>query len=222
MSSLFERIKSAIPSDGLQIAPYKVIRQVQDYEERIYPPQTWVRTSMRNNSREDCTYPMFWKLFNYISGQNGRQLKIPMTAPVSVLVQPDDDQCGGAAAGDLQITFTMAFYIPPPFDQDPPEPNESSVTIEYRPELRIFVRTYGGFTNDRIDQEERCHLLASLTTEDREMVQQSQPGSVHYCAGYDPPLKLFFRRNEIWLPIIQPGLTGVNNQSDGITTILTP
>jgi hypothetical protein len=112
----------------------------KDYEERIYPPQTWVRTSMRNNSREDCTYPMFWKLFNYISGQNGRQLKIPMTAPVSVLVQPDDDQCGGAAAGDLQTTFTMAFYIPAPFDQDPPEPNESSVTIEYRPELRIFVR----------------------------------------------------------------------------------
>lgn len=31
MSSLFERIKSAIPSDGLQIASYKVIRNVQVY-----------------------------------------------------------------------------------------------------------------------------------------------------------------------------------------------
>ena len=149
----------------------------------MYPPQTWVRTSMRNKSREDCTYPMFWKLFNYISGQNKRQVKIPMTAPVSVLVQPStDDEC--EAAADLQTTFTMAFYIPAPFDQDPPQPDDSSVTIEYRPELRIFVRfvyiylkyflrnyslfvfvcfidsnrlfcfrTYGGFTNDRIDQE---------------------------------------------------------------------
>jgi hypothetical protein len=80
---------------------------------------------------------MFWKLFNYISGENERHVKIPMTAPVSVLVQPDD---GSEATGDLQTTFTMAFYIPAPFDQDPPQPNDSSVTIEYRPELRIFVR----------------------------------------------------------------------------------
>lgn len=179
---------------------------------------------------------MFWKLFNYISGENKRQVKIPMTAPVSVLVQPStDDEC--EAAADLQTTFTMAFYIPAPFDQDPPQPDDSSVTIEYRPELRIFVRfvyirwkyflrnysvivfvcfsidsnrlfcfrTYGGFTNDRIDQEERCHLLASLSAEDRELVieQQSKPGGgVYYCAGYDPPLKLFFRRNEIWFPIV--------------------
>lgn len=109
----------------------------------MYPPQTWVRTSMRNNSREDCTYPMFWKLFNYISGQNERQLKIPMTAPVSVLVQPDDTSAEAEATVDLQTnTFTMAFYIPAPFDQDPPQPDDSSVTIEYRPELRIFVRYY--------------------------------------------------------------------------------
>ncbi|KAK4023812.1 hypothetical protein OUZ56_009211 [Daphnia magna] len=201
MSSLFERIKSAIPKDGLQIASYKVIRQIQDYEERIYPPQTWVRTQIKSTSREDCTYPMFWKLFNYISGQNERQEKIPMTAPVSVLVEPDDPS---EAADYRQNTFTMAFYIPAPFDEDPPQPNDPSVSIEHRPEIRVLVRTYGGFSNDRIDQEERCHLLASLTAEDREMVQDllNKPGGgVYYCAGYDPPLKLFFRRNEIWLPI---------------------
>ena len=36
MSSLFERIKSAIPSDGLQIASYKVIRNVQVYHLGLY------------------------------------------------------------------------------------------------------------------------------------------------------------------------------------------
>lgn len=181
MSSLFERIKSAIPSGGLQITSYKVLRQGQvsfylllvsslsisntfdfffcffcyfvggcqqfssgwcrlskDYEERLYPPQTWVRTQMRNTSREACTYPMFWKLFNYISGQNERQVQIPMTAPVSVLVEPDGET--EAADGVLQTTFTMAFYIPAPFDEDPPRPNDSDVSIEYRPEIRLFSR----------------------------------------------------------------------------------
>ena len=63
-------------------------------------------------------------------------------------------------------------------------------------------RIYGGFTNDRIDQEERSHLLASLTAEDRQSVHEQQKAdAAYYCAGYDPPLKLFFRRNEIWFPI---------------------
>ena len=27
------------------------------------------------------------------------------------------------------------------------------------------------------------------------------PDSPYFYAGYDPPFKLFFRRNEVWLPI---------------------
>ena len=82
---------------------------------------------------------MFWKLFNYISGQNERQVQIPMTAPVSVLVEPDGEN--EAAASVQQSTFTMAFYIPAPFDQDPPRANDCDVSIEYRPEIRLFARS---------------------------------------------------------------------------------
>lgn len=84
---------------------------------------------------------MFWKLFNFISGQNERQVTIPMTAPVSVLVEPDGQETDGASAGNaVETTFTMAFYIPAPFDENPPLPIDPSVSIEYRPELRILVR----------------------------------------------------------------------------------
>lgn len=65
----------------------------------------------------------------------------------------------------------------------------------------VFIRTYGGFTNDRIDDEERDRLMAALTDNERQTVQQYRPDGSYYCAGYDPPLKLFFRRNEIWLAI---------------------
>lgn len=87
---------------------------------------------------------MFWKLFNYISGQNEKQVQIPMTAPVSVLVEPDEMVEAGAAP---QTTFTMAFYISVPFDESPPLPLDPSVSIEYRPELRLFARYFCLSTN---------------------------------------------------------------------------
>lgn len=62
-----------------------------------------------------------------------------MTAPVSVLVEPDEEV---EASGVAPTRFTMAFYIPPPFDENPPRPDESDVLIEYRPEMRIFARYY--------------------------------------------------------------------------------
>lgn len=80
---------------------------------------------------------MFGKLFNYISGENEQQIAIPMTAPVVVLVEPDDDADAQAVT---QTTFTMAFYIPAPFDEEPPLPNDCTVAIERRPELRILSR----------------------------------------------------------------------------------
>lgn len=64
-----------------------------------------------------------------------------MTAPVSVLVELDGQETGEASAGNaVETTFTMAFYIPAPFDENPPLPIDPSVSIEYRPELRILAR----------------------------------------------------------------------------------
>ena len=58
-----------------------------------------------------------------------------------------------------------------------------------------MFRTYGGFSNDQNTQQERDNLLASLSEDDKKLVE---PGASYYLVGYDPPFKLFFRRNEIW------------------------
>lgn len=87
---------------------------------------------------------MFAKLFDYISGENDQQVTVAMTAPVVVQVEPDSDAETDAASSAGQTggssIYTMAFYIPSPFDQKPPLPNDCTVSIEYRPELRIFAR----------------------------------------------------------------------------------
>lgn len=105
----------------------------KEYEERLYPARKWVRTQMKNISRDAASSPMFWKLFNYISGQNDKQVKIPMTAPVSVLIEP-------GSGPNCESTFTMAFYIPSAFEEDTPVPTDPDVSIEERPEFTTYVR----------------------------------------------------------------------------------
>lgn len=56
--------------------------------------------------------------------------------------------------------------------------------------------------------EEKDHLLASLSEEHRRSILIDS----YYLAGYDPPLKLFFRRNEIWFIIARASI------KDGKTT----
>jgi len=77
---------------------------------------------------------MFWKLFNYISGENDRKVKIAMTAPVSVLIEP-------GSGPNCESTFTMAFYVPDAFQgDDTPIPTNPDVSIEERPEFKVFAR----------------------------------------------------------------------------------
>jgi len=79
---------------------------------------------------------MFGKLFNYISGENDKQTKIPMTTPVSVLVKP----------GVGKSTFSMAFYVPAAFQKDTPIPTGADVSIEQRSEFKVFSRYLNAFS----------------------------------------------------------------------------
>lgn len=105
----------------------------QEYEERLYPTQKWVKTQMKGISKDAVSSPMFWKLFNYISGQNSKEVKIPMTSPVSTYIEP-------GSGPNCESTFTMAFYIPQAFQEDTPEPTEDGVSIEERQEHRVLAR----------------------------------------------------------------------------------
>lgn len=82
---------------------------------------------------DSATRSMFRKLFNYISGDNGDKIKVPMTAPVSVLIKP-------GAGPNCESTFTMGFYIPSRFQEKTPMPNDPDVSIEERPEMTVLAR----------------------------------------------------------------------------------
>ena len=88
---------------------------------------------MNGISKDEATSIMFKKLFNYISGENDQKMKIPMTAPVTTLIQPGEGP-------NCDNSFTMSFYIPSVYQNDTPSPTGDSVSIEERPEFKVFAR----------------------------------------------------------------------------------
>jgi SOUL heme-binding protein len=99
----------------------------------LYPARKWVRTTTEAISMDDSMSFMFRKLFNYISGHNDQNIKIEMTVPVSVYIEP-------GAGPNCESKFTMAFYIPAIHQQSPPIPSDSTVSIEERPEFTALAR----------------------------------------------------------------------------------
>ncbi|XP_062981772.1 heme-binding protein 2 [Elgaria multicarinata webbii] len=185
---MLKTIKQALFSTGLEMPKWTALpNQATDYEIRQYEPAKWVCTSVKTVEWDSAINTGFMKLFNYIKGKNEKGIKIDMTAPVTCYVQP------GAGPFCESIT-TVSFYVPSQHQANPPKPSEADVFIETRPTITVFVRSFGGFTNAKKNQEEILALAESLRRDGRGFQEK-----VYYSAGYDSPFKLLNRHNEVWL-----------------------
>ncbi|XP_038625994.1 heme-binding protein 2 isoform X3 [Tachyglossus aculeatus] len=115
------------------------------------------------------------------------EAKIKMTAPVTSYVEPGEGPFS-------QPTITISFYLPREQQSDPPKPVESNVFIEDRPGMTVFVRSFEGVSSAVKNQEELL-TLANTLRQDGKVFDEK----VFYTAGYDSPLKLPSRLNEVWL-----------------------
>lgn len=107
-----------------------------------------------------------------------------MTAPVATKIVP-------GAGPDCESKFIVSFYIPPDHQSEPPKPKNPEVFIEVYPDMTVYVKSFGGFAKDENFIEE-----ANVLTE-KTMAKQVYK-DFHYTAGYDSPMKLFNRTNEVW------------------------
>ena len=82
----------------------------------------------------------FQRLFNYIEGKNAKGQKIPMTAPVAVLIQPGQ----GPFCKD---NFTVNFFVPFEDQTNPAAPTDKDVFISTQPKFCAYVIVYGGYSN---------------------------------------------------------------------------
>lgn len=185
---MLKAIGQALFSSGLQNPQFTAAeKQGEDYEVRTYHPTKWVSTTVSGMDLDAASKTGFFKLFNYIQGNNQNKVKVEMTAPVTCHVQP-----GAGPACESQVT--VSFYIPQEHQESPPEPSDPDVFVEHRKELTVYVRTYGGFAKENLKREELLKLLESLKRDGVEHV-----GQPYYTVGYDSPFKLTNRRNEVWI-----------------------
>uniref|UniRef100_UPI00026BAC6A HEME-BINDING PROTEIN 2 n=1 Tax=Homo sapiens TaxID=9606 RepID=UPI00026BAC6A len=168
-------------------APEDAGPQPGSYEIRHYGPAKWVSTSVESMDWDSAIQTGFTKLNSYIQGKNEKEMKIKMTAPVTSYVEP--------GSGPFESsTITISLYIPSEQQFDPPRPLESDVFIEDRAEMTVFVRSFDGFSSAQKNQEQLL-TLASILREDGKVFDEK----VYYTAGYNSPVKLLNRNNEVWL-----------------------
>ncbi|XP_040821304.1 heme-binding protein 2 isoform X1 [Ochotona curzoniae] len=168
-------------------APEDVGPQPESYEIRHYGPAKWVSTCIESMDWDSAVQTGFTKLSSYIEGNNERELKMKMTAPVTSFVEPGSGPFSEA-------TVTVSLYLPWEQQSDPPRPSESGVFIEERPGMTVFVRSFDGFSSAQKNQEQLL-TLASILREEGKVFDER----VYYTAGYNSPFKLLDRNNEVWL-----------------------
>lgn len=171
---------------NLDCPRYTVINTFNGYELRRYEPSQWVGT--RDVTRTNQRNPkMFWKLFSYISGNNTEGLKIPMTAPVLNVQTP------GVGINNQETVLEMLFMIPHDKQPYPPYPVDPTVYITRLPALNVYVKSYGGYSN----QKKKLRRVEELKSEinDKTLYYSDH----FYSAGYDSPWQRENRHNEVWL-----------------------
>ncbi|XP_045165324.1 heme-binding protein 2-like [Mercenaria mercenaria] len=183
--NFLKAIGQGLTGAGLEKPVYKVVEKAEDYEERQYAPCKWVSTTVQDMSSEAARSTGFSRLFKYITGENEKEMKIDMTAPVATRIVP-------GAGPNCESTFTVSFYIPPKHQDDPPKPKSTEVFIEDFPEMNTYVTGFGGFSSD----EEWIKKARELSekVKDKDIHQE-----FYFTAGYDSPFKLFNRLNEVWM-----------------------
>ena len=176
----------------LEIAPYTVLKEHQGWEEREFPATKWISTEVFSISVHDSeeSRAAFYRLFDYIDGQNSEGMKIPMTAPVSRrIIAGEGPNC--------ESNFTMSFFIPSDLQENPPLPLDSTVYIEERAAFKVAAKRFGGFPTSDIEFAIQAAELYELAfNEGLELTDVPL-----WTAGFDGPNVITNRRNEVWLEI---------------------
>jgi len=182
---------------------YEVIKKYDDFELRKYQPYLIAETEV-DGSIEDASNKAFNILFKYISGNNVKNEKIKMTAPVN---QRNSERAGEKIAMTAPVAQTksmesegkyrVSFVVPSKYTMETvPIPQDSRVNIVEIPgKLMAVIRYSGRWTESNYRKHEKI-LLNAISDQELEMI-----GDPVY-ARYNPPFwPAFMRRNEIMIEV---------------------
>lgn len=174
---------------------YTVQEKTDMYEVRKYEAGMWVSTTEKGFRYSQAVSKGFWKLFQYIGGENDAKQKIAMTAPVRVSVSP-------GAGPFCEDNFSISFFVPYEFQSKAPTPSNEAVFLSQAPAFEAYVASYSGWNSDKKFTKVASELFEELRSAGVDVRED-----MYYTAGYDSPFRLINRHNEVWLLKNQEALT---------------
>lgn len=177
---------SVVGKSNVEIAPYTVIEKEDNFELRHYDRLVLVTTSMPTGLEEQNS--PFYKLFNYISGENDDAKEISMTAPVFM------DQAD-------KSTESMSFVLPESFTMETaPKPQNPDVKLEEITDFTAATITFSGLLKQENIDKHRAALEEWIVKKQLNKIDDQVKA-----AGYNPPFTIpAMRRNEILIQVQKP------------------
>ena len=164
---------------------YTLLKKIDTVELRHYPK---IILASAPNQINDSGFSY---LFQYISGNNRSQKKIPMTAPV--ITQEKIPMTAPVITKDGY----MAFVLPQTYTKETiPQPLSPNVTIEVIPERDLAVLRFSGVARQKLVDEKTNDFIKILEK------HQIQTKGTIFLMRYNSPFSPgFLRRNEIAIEI---------------------
>ncbi|XP_051892973.1 heme-binding protein soul3 [Pristis pectinata] len=155
------------------------------YEKRQYEKAKWACVTQNEPRYEQSICMGFMKLMKYICQQNSSGLYLGMTLPIVTIVHTNHSRL------ELLPGVTIAYYLPPQFQDQVPQPFDTDIAIEEWPAHVIYTRSFNGTTNEEVILREINNLANHLDSP--ELFLQD----TFIVAGYNNPAAPN-RHNEIW------------------------
>jgi len=162
---------------------YELINKFESIEIRQYK-KIIVATTIKKSSYKDATYSGFRTLANYIFGNNDKEVKIPMTAPV-ITTMPTNES--------IEITFIMS----DDYSLDNlPKPRSDDILFKELILGKVAVIKFGMWATPKRIMKMQGKLEKYLSE------NNIQTSSDYLVAQYNSPWVIPpFRRNEIIISI---------------------
>ncbi|CAN6471875.1 unnamed protein product [Victoria cruziana] len=171
---------------------YDVVARESEFEIRQYRSPVWMSTQTINTtSYSQATSQGFGTLFAYIEGKNKGNVKMQMTAPVLIQVQP-------STGPFCKSSLVVSFYVPKKYQTSPPMSTEVHA-VRWPAGRHAAVRRFGGFMNETTIPMEAAVLKQSLqgTPWASSIAPRGKTPSTYWVAGYNSPFEYENRVNEV-------------------------
>lgn len=183
---------------ALEEPEYEILYETDEIEFRRYEPYLVAEVTVAGESADNQAFRI---LAGYIFGDNDRDVKMQMTAPV----ESRENSHGSQVYQDFAFVMEKAYSL-----DSLPAPNDERIRIREKPARIVAVRQFSGRWSEKNFDKHEQRLLDDLQSLGIEAA--GPPELARYNSPFTP---WFLRRNETIVPVDQSSVNRVADIATG-------